>query len=144
MERIICDQIRGHLSKHHLLCDTQYAFREKRSTVDMLSYITQWWNNALDTQQEIRVVWRNSSFGIQGDLRCWIASFLSDRQQYVVLNGSTSSAKPICAGAPRGVSLVLYFFWYSSMTWLHTQRTTSTYLLMILHSILPLLRICAI
>ena len=51
IEHIICDQIRGHLSKHHLLCDTQYGFREKRSTVDMLSYITQWWNNALDTQQ---------------------------------------------------------------------------------------------
>ena len=56
MERIICDQIRGHLCKHRLLCDTQYGFREKRSTVDMLSHITQWWNNALDTQQEIRVI----------------------------------------------------------------------------------------
>ena len=44
-----------HLSKHHLLCDTQYGFREKMSRVDMLSYITQWWNNALNTQQEIRV-----------------------------------------------------------------------------------------
>ena len=107
------------ISKHHLLCDTQYGFREKRSTGDMLSYINQWWNNALDTQQEIRIialdikkafdrVWhkglmeKHSSFGIQGDLHCWIASFLSDRQQFIVLDGSTSSAKRISAGVPQG------------------------------------------
>ena len=119
MESIIVDQIRGHLNKHQLLCDTQYGFRQKRSTVDMLSYITQWWNNALDTQEEIRVialdikkafdrVWHKglmtklSSFGIQGDLHSWIASFLANRQQSVVLDGSTSSAKPISAGVPQG------------------------------------------
>ena len=38
-----------------------------------------------------------SSFGIQADLHCWIASFLS-----VVLDGSTSSTKPISAGVPKG------------------------------------------
>ena len=56
MESIICDQIHDNLSKYQLLCDTQYGFREKRSIVDMLSYTTQWWNNTLDTQQEIRVI----------------------------------------------------------------------------------------
>ena len=44
MERIICDQSHVNLSKYHLICDTQYLFREKRSTVDMLSYINQWWH----------------------------------------------------------------------------------------------------
>ena len=43
-----------------------------------------------------------SSFGIQGDLHCWIASFLSDRQQSVVFDGSTSSAKPISARVHQG------------------------------------------
>ena len=119
MESLICDYIRSHLSKHQLLCDTQYVFREKRSTVDMLSYITQWWNNALDTQHEIRVialdikkafdrVWHKgllaklASFGIQGDLNGWITSFLSGRQQSVVLDGSTSSPRSISAGVPQG------------------------------------------
>ena len=37
MKSIICDQIHDNLSKYQLLCDTQYGFREKRSTVDMLS-----------------------------------------------------------------------------------------------------------
>ena len=43
-----------------------------------------------------------SSFGIHGDLHYWIAPFLSDRQQSVVLDGSTSSAKPISADVPQG------------------------------------------
>ena len=119
MESIICDHIRKHLDKHQLLCDTQYGFREKRSTIDMLSYITQWWNNALDSQQEIRVialdikkafdrVWHRglitklTSFGIHGELHGWISSFLADRQQSVVLDGFTSPSVPITAGVPQG------------------------------------------
>ena len=98
-------------------------------TVDMLSYITQWWNNALDTQQEIRVIALDikkglmeklSSFGIQGDLHCWIASFLSDRQQSVVLDGSTSSVKPMSAGVLQESILGPVLFLMYLMTWLHT------------------------
>ena len=51
-ERIICDQISGHLGKHYLLCDSRYGFQEKRLTHDMFSYIIQSWNNALDTKKE--------------------------------------------------------------------------------------------
>ena len=51
---IISKVMESHISKHQVLCDSQYGFREKRSTVDMFSYITQWWNNALDSQQEFR------------------------------------------------------------------------------------------
>ena len=34
---IICDYIRKHLDQHQLLCDTQYGFWEKSSTIYMLS-----------------------------------------------------------------------------------------------------------
>ena len=56
MEGCISDHIRKYLDKNQLLCDSQYGFREKRSTVDMLAYITQWWNDCLDTQQEVRII----------------------------------------------------------------------------------------
>ena len=56
MESIIGDQIRKHLERHQLLSDDQYGFRDKRATLDMLSYITQWWNDSLDSQQEVRVI----------------------------------------------------------------------------------------
>ena len=85
----------------------------------MLAYITQWWNNALDQQCEVRVialdikkafdrVWHRGllakirSFGIQGDLYQWIKSFLDNRQQSVVLDGYTSTKKTISAGVPQG------------------------------------------
>lgn len=119
MESIISDNIRKHLDKNHLLGDTQYGFREKRSTIDMLAYITQWWNDCLDTQREVRVialdikkafdrVWhpglltKLTTFGICGDLHSWISSFLADRQQAVVLDGFISTPKPLAAGVPQG------------------------------------------
>ena len=63
---------------------------------------------ALDTKKVFDRMWHKglmeklSSFGIQGDLHCWIASFLSDRQQSMVLDGSKSSAKHLCAGVQQG------------------------------------------
>ena len=85
----------------------------------MLPYITQWWNNALDTHQEIKVialdikkafdsVWHK---GLMEKFLCFWhprrlalldASFITDRQQSIVLDGSTSSAKPMSAGVPQG------------------------------------------
>ena len=119
MEGCISDHIRKYLDKNQLLCDTQYGFREKRSTVDMLAYITQWWNDCLDTQQEVRIialdikkafdrVWHQgllaklTSFGICGDLHSWISSFLANRQQAVVLDGFISTPKALSAGVPQG------------------------------------------
>ena len=43
-----------------------------------------------------------TSFGIQGVLHGWISIFLSDREQSVVFDGSTSSSRPISAGIPQG------------------------------------------
>ena len=54
---------------------------------------------ALDIKKAFNCVWHKdlmeklSSFGFHGDLHCWIASFLSERQQSVVLDSSTSSGK---------------------------------------------------
>lgn len=135
MESIIGDQIRKHLERHQLLSDAQYGFRENRSTVDMLSYITQWWNDSLDSQQEVRIialdikkafdcVWHRgllmklSSFGIHGDIYGWISSFLADRHQAVVLDGHTSSSKTLSAGVPQGSVLgpLLFLMYIDDLT----------------------------
>ena len=40
--------------------------------------------------------------GIRGHLGCWIATFLSNRTQTVVVNGRQSTPKPVISGVPQG------------------------------------------
>ena len=87
----------------------------------------------------IRVSWRNSHLLASKEtciaglhLSCQIDKSLL----YLMAPHHRQSIYP--PESPRGVILVLYFFLCLSMIWLYTYRTTSTYSLMILHSILPL------
>ena len=119
MEMIVNEQLRIYLEHNNLLCPTQYGFRKSRSTVDVLSYLSQKWQNTLDAGNEVVAVtldiskafdrvWHNGllvklkSFGISGCLYNWIANFLSCRSQSVVIDGCTSSKLFVNAGVPQG------------------------------------------
>ena len=41
-------------------------------------------------------------FGITGDLWHWFKSYLTDRQQCVIINNSTSTTLPVLSGVPQG------------------------------------------
>ena len=41
-------------------------------------------------------------FGISGPLLGWIRSYLSERQQFTIVNGSTSEMIPVSFGIPQG------------------------------------------
>ena len=47
MKKAINHQLLSFLEVNELLNDHQYGFRQSRSTGDLLSYVTQIWNNAL-------------------------------------------------------------------------------------------------
>ena len=118
-EAMINKSLVDFLESHHLLSDTQYGFRFSRSTGDLLSYVTEHISRILDRQGETQTValdiskafdkvWHKgllsklSSYGISGPLHQLIASFLSNRQISVVLDGQKSSTKLINAGVPQG------------------------------------------
>ena len=41
-------------------------------------------------------------YGIGGHILDWITDFLSDRSQYVSVNGTSSSETPVTSGVPQG------------------------------------------
>ena len=60
---------------------------------------------AFDTVPHRRLLAKLSSYGIRGKVLQWIESFLSNRTQQVVVNGTRSSTANVLSGIPQGTVL---------------------------------------
>ena len=58
-------------------------------------------SKAFDTAPHQRMLGKLSFYGIKGPLN-WIAAFLKDRHQRVVVEGMTSGPEPVDSGVPQG------------------------------------------
>jgi hypothetical protein len=119
MERIINQRLVAYLEGNNLISDRQYGFRCKRSTGDLMAYITEAWSRsihhfgeslavALDISKAFDRVWHTAllskmkSFGICSGLVEWTESFLANRSIRVVLDGQMSDEFHLNAGVPQG------------------------------------------
>ena len=102
-----------------LFSDLQYGFSSSRSTLDLLTVVSDriaWAFNkswatravALDISYAFDRVWyagllhKLKSYGISVQIFGLISSFLSNRRLPVVLNGKSSQEYPVKAGVPQG------------------------------------------
>ena len=53
-------------------------------------------------QKQKRMLGKLSFYGIKGPLLNWIAAFLKDRHQRVVVEGMTSGPEPVASGVTQG------------------------------------------
>ena len=119
METFIKRAIMAHLLDLNLLSSKQYGFISGRSTTtQLLSYLDKCielivnggvvdtiyldFAKAFDSVPHRRLMKKMESYGIQGDIKKWIESFLSGRTQIVKVNGAESKVAPVLSGIPQG------------------------------------------
>ena len=119
MESIIRDHIVEHLDKHNLIKNSQHGFRRNRSCLTNLleffhgiieNYDTHKsvdiiyldFQKAFDTVPHIRLLEKLRAHGIRGNVLNWIAKWLRDRKQRVVVDGKESEWATVTSGVPQG------------------------------------------
>ena len=119
LERFISKALMNHLLSENLLSNKQFGFIPQRSTItQLLLYLNKCideivdrnvvdtiyldFSKAFDSVPHKRLLSKLLSYGISGNTRNWIESFLKDRTQEVIVNGCRSDKKPVLSGIPQG------------------------------------------
>lgn len=119
LEKIVNKRLLNYIHKENILSDRQFGFRNNRSTEDavtsLVDHIVSELDNgkkcvgifldlakAFDTVSRVILLKKLEIIGIRGVALDWFHSYLTDRQQRVILQNHTSKFKTIKFGVPQG------------------------------------------
>ena len=122
LEHIIHSNIMQHFDQHRILCDNQHGFRKKRSCeTQLLSTVQEIASSTAKGQQvdiilldfakafdkvpHTRLLHKLDHYGVRDNVKRWIESFLSQREQQVILDGVRSDTAEVLSGVPQGTVL---------------------------------------
>ena len=109
----------NHLTENGIVTSEQHGFITGRSCMTQLLESMDAWTEAVDNRGSVDIIYTDfqkafdsvphrrlmekvSACGIKGKLHDWIKDFLSNRTQYVVINGATSLVGKVTSGISQG------------------------------------------
>ena len=119
VEKCVFNQLYSYFEKNKLLFGSQYGYRQKHSTemacLELVDRITNHLDRgetpfcffldlskAFDTLDHTILLKKLKYYGVQGTTLNWFHSYLSDRVQFVDIDGIKSEPKLIKTGVPQG------------------------------------------
>ena len=119
MEKLMAVRLNTYLELHEIIYPNQFGFRSGYSTTHSLITITENikitpdrnkygcgvfidLKKAFDTVNHKILLQKLEHYGIHGDSLAWFKSYLSDRKQYVHINGINSEITTVTCGVPQG------------------------------------------
>ena len=119
IEKIMHKRLYDFLQEHNILFQNHFGFRKNNSTsfalIEITEKIKETTDNkkygcgifidlrkAFDTVNHEILLKKLEHYGIRGKALIWFRSYLTNRKQYVSLNGVCSESKYITCGVPQG------------------------------------------
>uniref|UniRef100_A0A3P9M519 Reverse transcriptase domain-containing protein n=1 Tax=Oryzias latipes TaxID=8090 RepID=A0A3P9M519_ORYLA len=119
LEKMFITRLNSFIEKHKILDEGQYGFRSNRSTSLALMNVIENITNAIDNKKHVIGVFidlkkafdtinhcilihKLDRYGIRGLVLDWIRSYLSNRKQFVKVDGACSQCLDIVCGVPQG------------------------------------------
>ena len=119
MEKLMHKRLYDFLQEQNILLHNQFGFRKNNSTTNALLQITEKiketidkkkygcgifidLSKAFDTVNHVILLRKLEHYGIRGVAHDWFKSYLTNRKQYVFLNGEYSEFANITCGVPQG------------------------------------------
>ena len=119
MESCVASNITNHVVTQNLLDKRQWAYRKGKSTEQLLIHLTERWREAVERKLFVGILFvdftkafdtvshnillqKLNDLGIRGDIWLWLKNYLTERRQFVRINGCDSHTHIITHRVPQG------------------------------------------